>query len=145
MQRRQRTVGLNSVGLCRVRTTTRTIMEQTQQNARSTVLSSCHVFCTVQRHTRCIDVIFSDCHRYTILGIRWSDRVTNNEALQRADMPSIETMFLSRQLTWTGHVVRMNDDSSDRQSEMLEDRTYATGVRPQLTSLLIFSHERTAY
>ena len=36
--------------------------------------------------------------------------MTNNEALQRADMPSIEAMLLSRQLTWTGHVVRMNDD-----------------------------------
>ena len=36
--------------------------------------------------------------------------VTNNEVLQRADMPSIEAMLLSWQLTWTGHVVRMNDD-----------------------------------
>ena len=49
-------------------------------------------------------------HLRAILGIRWSDRVTNNEALQLADMPSIEAMLLSRQLTWTGHVVRMNDD-----------------------------------
>ena len=45
-----------------------------------------------------------------ILGIRWSDRVTKNEVLQRADMPSIEAILLSGQLTWTGHVVRMNDD-----------------------------------
>ena len=58
------------------------------KNARSTVLSSYYVFCTVQRHTRCIDVIFSDCHRYH----------------------SIETMLLSRQLIWTCHVVWMNDD-----------------------------------
>ena len=36
--------------------------------------------------------------------------MTNNEVLQRADMPSIEAMLLSQQLTWTGHVVRMNDD-----------------------------------
>ena len=45
-----------------------------------------------------------------ILGIRWSQRVTNNEVLQRADMPSIEALLLSQQLTRTGHVVRMNDD-----------------------------------
>ena len=49
-------------------------------------------------------------HLRAILGIRWSDRVTNNEVLQRADIPSIEAMLLSRQLTWTGHVVWMNDD-----------------------------------
>ena len=49
-------------------------------------------------------------HLRAILGIRWSDRVTNNEVLQRADRLSIEEMLLSRQLTWTGHVVRMNDD-----------------------------------
>ena len=73
------------------------------------MLSSCRVFCTVQRHTRCIDVIFSDCHRYTY-ATSWSDRVTNNEVLPRADMPSIEAMLLSRQLTWTGHLVQMNDD-----------------------------------
>ena len=49
-------------------------------------------------------------HLRAILGIKWSDRVTNNEVLQRADMPSIEAMLLSRQLTWTGHVARMNDN-----------------------------------
>ena len=50
------------------------------------------------------------CHLRAILGIRCSDRVINNEVLQSADMPSIEEMLLSRKLTWTGHVVRMNDD-----------------------------------
>ena len=49
-------------------------------------------------------------HLRAILGIKWSDRVPNNEILQRADMPSIETMIPSGQRTWTGHVVRMNDD-----------------------------------
>ena len=27
--------------------------------------NDCLVFCTVQRRTRCIDVLFSDCHRYS--------------------------------------------------------------------------------
>ena len=80
------------------------------------MLSSCHVFYTVQRHTKLYKrhiQLLSQIHlRHlrSILGIKWSDRLTNNEVLQRADMPSIETMLLSRQLTWTGHVVRMNDD-----------------------------------
>ena len=49
-------------------------------------------------------------HLRAILGIRWSDRVTNNEIIQREHMPSIEAMLLSQQRTWTGHVVRANDD-----------------------------------
>ena len=36
--------------------------------------------------------------------------MTNNEILQCADIPSIEAMLLNSQLTWTGHVVWMNDD-----------------------------------
>ena len=36
--------------------------------------------------------------------------MTNNEVLQCANMLSIKAMLLSRQLTWTGHVVRTNDD-----------------------------------
>ena len=80
------------------------------------VLSSYHVFCRVQRHTRCIYTSYSaivtdtPTHIRAILRIRWSDLVTNNEVLQRAEIPSIEAMLLSRQLTWTGHVVRMNAD-----------------------------------
>ena len=79
------------------------------------MVSSCHVFCTVQRYTlyrRHIQSLsqINLRHLRAILGIRWLDRVTNSEVLQRADMPSIEAMLLSRQLTWTGHVVRTNDD-----------------------------------
>ena len=70
--------------------------------------------------------------------------MTNNEVLQRANVPSIEAMLLSRQLTWTGHIVRMNDDRLPkavlygeffrRQSEMLEDHTYGTRTEQSDTS-----------
>ena len=42
----------------------------------------------------------------TLLGIRYTDRITKNEVLSRANSLSI---LLNRQLRWTGHV-RMEDD-----------------------------------
>ena len=65
------------------------------------VLYRHHIQRLLQMHLR---------HLRAILGIRLSDRVTNNEVRQCADMPSIEAMLLSRQLTWTHHIVQMNDD-----------------------------------
>ena len=44
-----------------------------------------------------------------ILHIRWQDRIPDTEVLQKAQMESIHTMLLRRQLRWTGHVVRMPD------------------------------------
>ena len=49
-------------------------------------------------------------HLRNILKIKWSDHVTNNEVLRRAGMPCTDAMLLQRQLTWTGHMVRMKDD-----------------------------------
>ena len=47
------------------------------------------------------------CHLRAILGVKWSDRVTNNEVQQCAITPSIEAMLLSQHLTWTGHIVQL--------------------------------------
>ena len=44
-----------------------------------------------------------------ILGIKWSDRITNNEVLRRAATPSIYTLLRQRRLRWLGHVRRMQD------------------------------------
>ena len=41
------------------------------------------------------------------MGIKWSDRITNNEALRLAATPSIYTLLRQR---WLGHVRRMQDD-----------------------------------
>ena len=75
----------------------------------SCLLYSSETYTLYRRHIQRLSQIHLR-HLQAILGIRWSDRVTNNEVLQRADMPSIEAKLLSQQLTWTGHVVRMNDD-----------------------------------
>ena len=45
----------------------------------------------------------------SILGIKWQDRVSNEEVLKRASLPSIESILLQVQLRWAGHVTRMQD------------------------------------
>ena len=41
--------------------------------------------------------------------IRWQDRVSNQEVLERASNTSIEAMIIKAQLRWTGHVIRMDE------------------------------------
>ena len=55
-----------------------------------------------QFHQRCLRCI---------MGIHWQDYVTNNEVLEQASLPSIETMLMLRQLRWAGHVSHMGDTS----------------------------------
>ena len=42
-----------------------------------------------------------------ILGITWRDKVTNNEVLERAGIPSMFTLLRQRRIRWLGHVCRM--------------------------------------
>ena len=44
-----------------------------------------------------------------ILSISWTDKVSNNEVLERADIPSMFTLLRQRRLRWLGHVHRMKD------------------------------------
>ena len=51
----------------------------------------------------------------SIMQIRWQDRITNQEVLDRASSTSIEAKILQAQLRWTGHVIRMDHDRIPRQ------------------------------
>ena len=44
-----------------------------------------------------------------ILSIWWTDKVSNNEVLERADIPSMFTLLRQRRLRWLGHVHRKED------------------------------------
>ena len=44
-----------------------------------------------------------------ILGISWLDKVTNDDVLSRAGLPSMYTLLRQRRLRWLGHVRRMDD------------------------------------
>ena len=50
---------------------------------------------------------FHQCCLRSILGIKWIDRVSNEEVLKRASLPSIESILLQVQLRWAGNVTRM--------------------------------------
>ena len=41
--------------------------------------------------------------------IHWSERVTNIEVLQRAEIAGIEYVLTQQQLKWVGHVARMDE------------------------------------
>ncbi len=45
----------------------------------------------------------------SILGVKWQDKITNLEILDRADCTSIEAILIKTQLRWVGHVIRMDD------------------------------------
>ena len=50
-----------------------------------------------------------------IMGIRWQERVTKREVVDRAGSTSVESMLLMVQLRWSGHVSRMTDSRIPRQ------------------------------
>ncbi|KAL9951447.1 hypothetical protein ACROYT_G044108 [Oculina patagonica] len=44
-----------------------------------------------------------------LLHIKWQDKVTNAEVLERAGIPSVFMLLIHRRLRWLGHVRRMDD------------------------------------
>jgi hypothetical protein len=41
------------------------------------------------------------------MSIKWQDKVTNMEVLQKAKIPSLFTTLSGRRLRWLGHLIRM--------------------------------------
>ena len=48
-------------------------------------------------------------HLRLVMGIKWSDLVSNVEVLRRANLESVDATLAPAQLKWLGHVVRMCD------------------------------------
>ena len=69
---------------------------------------------TYRRHIKALEQFHQRCLR-KILGIRWQDRVTNVAVLERADLPSIESILMRNQLRWSGHVARMDNSRLPKQ------------------------------
>ena len=74
----------------------------------STQLYGCVKWTTYRRHIKQLEQFHTAAMRM-IMGISWQDRVTNQEVLDGAGSPSIESRLLKAQLCWTGHVIRMTD------------------------------------
>lgn len=80
----------------------------------STLLYGSESWPTYARQEKRLNGFHLRCLR-RLLQIKWQDRVSNTNVLQRADMPSIPTLLIQRRLRWLGHVHRMEPDRLPRQ------------------------------
>jgi hypothetical protein len=60
------------------------------------------------RHAKKLNHFHTNCLR-KLLKIKWQDKIPDTTVLDRAGIPSINTMLMKSQLRWAGHVVRMPD------------------------------------
>jgi len=68
-----------------------------------------------------------------ILGIHWSDKITNIQVLESAWLPILYTLIRQHRLRWLGHVRRMEDGHNPKDllySELASGK--GSVVRPQL-------------
>ncbi|GAB1603816.1 hypothetical protein Ahia01_000662900, partial [Argonauta hians] len=72
----------------------------------SNLLYGSEYWVTYRRHLKVLERFHQRCLR-SILGIHWSERISDVEVLEQAGVSSIEAMLLSSQLRWAGHVSRM--------------------------------------
>ena len=54
-------------------------------------------------------------HLRCLVGIKWQDKIMNNEVLQRVKMDGMEAMLMRAQLRWVGHVQRKSDNRMPKQ------------------------------
>jgi hypothetical protein len=80
----------------------------------SSLLYGCESWTLYRRHIKKLEQFHTRSLR-AIMRIRWQDRITNLEVLDRADSTSIEAKILKAQLRWCGHVIRMKESRIPRQ------------------------------
>ena len=74
----------------------------------STLLNGSESWATYAGQEKRLNIFHMRCLR-RILSISWTDKVSNNEELERAESPSMFTLLRQRRLRWLGHVHRMED------------------------------------
>ena len=117
--------------------------EQQDQGIQGTVLTSllcgaAETWTCYRRHVKMLDAFHMRHLRY-LMGIKWQDKITNNEVLQRAKMNGIEAMLMRAQLRWVGHVQRMSDNRMPKQilySELSSDARSRGGQRKRYKDTL---------
>ena len=75
----------------------------------TTLLYGAETWVPYRAHIKLLERFHQRCLR-TILGIHWSDYVSNQEVLDKAGISSIEAMIIKQQLRWAGHVSRMEQN-----------------------------------
>ena len=74
-----------------------------------------------------------------MLKIKWQDRVTNAEVLERSQSTGIEALLIASQLRWAGHVWRMGDERIPKQllyGELWEGERHRGGQRKRFKDTL---------
>ena len=74
----------------------------------TSLLYGCESWTLYRRHVKLLEQFHQRSLR-SIMGIRWQDKITNIDVLDRAETISIESMLLKAQLRWVGHIIRMPD------------------------------------
>jgi exonuclease III len=78
------------------------------------LLYGCETWTCYRRHIKDLDK-FHMRHLRLLHNIKWQNKITNTEVLQRSQCTGIEAMIISAQLRWTGHVARMDDSRIPKQ------------------------------
>ena len=73
----------------------------------STLLCACETWTLYRRDIKPLEN-FQQRKLRQLLNTRWEMRLSNNEILKRARLPSVEATILQHHLRWAGHVVRMD-------------------------------------
>ena len=80
----------------------------------STLLYGSEWWTTYARQERRLNGFHLGC-LWRLLHIRWQDRVTNTEVLERAGSLSMPSLLIQRCLPWLGHAHRMEPDRLPRE------------------------------
>ena len=67
-----------------------------------------------RRHIKQLEQFYMRSLR-SIMSIRYQDKISILEVLERAESQSIESMLIKAQLRWTSHVIRMEDHRISKQ------------------------------
>ena len=54
-------------------------------------------------------------HLRSIMGISWREKISNDEVLKRAGLPSLKAILIQMNPRWLGHVERMDHERLPRQ------------------------------
>ena len=81
---------------------------------RAVILSGAETRTVYRRYVKKLHA-FMMRHLRSIMKIRWQDKVTNIKVLKRAGLPSMEDLFIRKNLRWTGHLLRVPTDRLPRQ------------------------------
>ena len=100
-----------------------------------TLLYACETWTVYQRHAKQMNHFHTSCLR-KLLKIKRQDRIPDTEILKRAGMQSVHTLLKLAQLSWTGHVIRMPDESLPKKILYGElQKRYKDTSKPPLKTL----------